>query len=286
MAWKVSDTISLVFRIMNGAAPVLSLVNSDFTKTVHKDGVVDATVATVTEIADGYYRVVFAPNDTGFWSIHVTRDADGVVYISRTEKVMANDLDDIAPLTPSGAFPVTITVQDGVPAPIAGVIVDIWDNGVTTLLGSMVTDGAGQVSFSLANGTYKVFPRKEMWDFSGMPFTLVVSGGPATLGITGSEQFIRSATSPSKCKVWGYLRDVNGLPIKDAPIQIKRNGPIVTPSNDGIGETAKQITTNRLGFFEVELVRGVSVIMNIHNQGWQKTFTVPDQSNIDFFSIT
>lgn len=286
MSWKVSDTISLVFRVMNGASPVTGLLNSDFTKSVHKDGVDDATVATVSEISSGYYRVVFAPNATGFWSIHVTRDSTGIVYVSRNEKVSASDLDDIAPLTPSGAWPVTITVEDSTPDPILGVVVDIWDSGLTTMIGSMVTDSDGEVSFSLPNGTYKVYARKEMWDFDGMPFSLSVSGAPAALAIEGSAQFIRTATSPFKCKIWGFLKDAKGNPLKNLAIQIKRNGPVVTSDNDGIGETPLQASTNRSGYFEIELVRGISVTVIIHNQGWSKTFTVPDQSNIEYFSIT
>lgn len=83
-----------------------------------------------------------------------------------------------------------------------------------------------------------------------------------------------------------FLKDAKGNPLKDTPIQIKRNGPIVTSSNDGIGETPLQASTNRSGYFEIELVRGISVTVIIHNQGWSKTFTVPDQSNIEYFSIT
>ena len=125
-----------------------------------------------------------------------------------------------------------------------------------------------------------------MYLFTGMPFPLSVSGAAAALTVVGTELFIRNATTPDKCKIWGYLKDAQGKPLRDVPVKITRHGPIVTAGGDGIGDSQMQKSTNRQGFFEVELVRGVSVVINIQNLGWKKTFTVPDQASIDFFTIT
>lgn len=53
-------------------AGVAGLLNASFTKFLYKDGVVDATAVTVTEIANGDYKVTFTPGSAGVWHLRVT----------------------------------------------------------------------------------------------------------------------------------------------------------------------------------------------------------------------
>lgn len=69
---KVSVGTHEVITVLDDAgAAVTGLVSSDFTKSLTKNGAVDATAVTVTEINSstrpGEYDVTFTPGSTGYW---------------------------------------------------------------------------------------------------------------------------------------------------------------------------------------------------------------------------
>jgi hypothetical protein len=106
-------------------APVTGLVNGDFTKLLSKDGVSDATVVTVTEIATGRYTATFTPASTGIWTLTVRNathnprgwgesfnvTTDGVISLAsiNAEMVDALTVDTITELS-SGAPTATPTL--------------------------------------------------------------------------------------------------------------------------------------------------------------------------------
>lgn len=53
----------------NTGAEVTGLVNGDFTKVLHKDGVASVVAVTVTEISGGDYKVTFTPDSAGAWRL-------------------------------------------------------------------------------------------------------------------------------------------------------------------------------------------------------------------------
>lgn len=63
------------------------LVNADFTKSLYKNGVASAVVATVTAIASGFYYLSFTPDSEGYWDIDVIRTSDTSVRYQKNYKV-------------------------------------------------------------------------------------------------------------------------------------------------------------------------------------------------------
>lgn len=58
---------------------VIGLVNGDFTKLLHKDGVVSVIAVTVAEIGLGEYKVSFTPDSAAAWRLRVEQSS-GAAY--------------------------------------------------------------------------------------------------------------------------------------------------------------------------------------------------------------
>lgn len=56
-------------------AEVTGLVNGDFTKVLHKDGVASAVAVTVAEISGGDYKVTFTPDAAGAWRLLIQQSS-------------------------------------------------------------------------------------------------------------------------------------------------------------------------------------------------------------------
>lgn len=64
----------------NTGAEVTGLVDANFTKVLHKDGVASAVAVTVAEISGGDYKVTFTPDAAGAWRLliqHATHNKKG-----------------------------------------------------------------------------------------------------------------------------------------------------------------------------------------------------------------
>lgn len=98
-----------------------------------------------------------------------------------------------------GANQVTITVNDGVPAPILGVEVQIWNAGQTVKLDTKDTGASGQAVFALDDGSYKVVLAKPQYSFT-VPEDLTVSG-VTTDTYTGTAIVITPGSGAGECEV-------------------------------------------------------------------------------------
>ena len=114
---KISTLIHMRLTVYDSSNNgVTGLVNANFNKFLTMNGATNATVVTVTEIANGDYDVSFTPGSTGFWSLRITNAtyqprgwfedfdvtnggndlAGGVVTLSSTEETtIANTLLDL-----------------------------------------------------------------------------------------------------------------------------------------------------------------------------------------------
>jgi hypothetical protein len=101
-----------------------------------------------------------------------------------------------------GSNLVTITVNDSDGDPIIDTRVEIRSSGGSYLT-HKVTDGSGQVTLSLNDGTYKVYCRNTGYTFT-LPETLVVDEDGETLTITGTAIVIPAAPDGSYVTVWEY----------------------------------------------------------------------------------
>ena len=98
-----------------------------------------------------------------------------------------------------GANQVTITVNDAIPAPIAGVEVKVFNSAQTVLLDVKTTNASGQVVFALDDGAYKVQLAKTQYSFT-VPEDLTVSGVTTDTYI-GAPIVITPGSGAGECEV-------------------------------------------------------------------------------------
>lgn len=73
------EVIETITVFDSSGVEVAGLVDVDFTKILHKDGVVSAQPVTVTAIGLGEYKVAFTPNAAGAWRLRVEQSS-GAAY--------------------------------------------------------------------------------------------------------------------------------------------------------------------------------------------------------------
>ena len=235
-----------------------------------------------TEIADGFYKLILDGTVTAF---------DGVlnIYLSGAT------FDDIlysytVKAKDPGNVMVTLTVNDQIPINLANTQVDIWDSGMTTLLWSNSKNSSGQVVLSLNPGIYKVLIRKSRVSFT-TPETLTVVGPTAeTATFSGTSVIPSSPTAPNLCVIYGSIYDIEGA-VDDGtspdPVIILAQRGRSTSVVDGRIYTNDTSRTkpDEDGYFEVELVRNMSVTISIERSGINKKVTVPDQVSAALTSL-
>ncbi len=98
---------------------------------------------------------------------------------------------------------------------------------------------------------------------------------------------MRPPFDPANCVVYGFVVDLRNKPSVNKAVRAFRDDSTIT-SAAGRGVTNKVITTYTKsdGYFELEILRGQLVTVVIPDQNIQKKFVVPDQDNIDYFTIT
>lgn len=266
--------------------PVLGLTDTDITFQYIRTG--DTLfnllplLGIITEISSGVYKINLDPAVTayvGVLRILLTGAPFDDVYLRY----------DVTAGVP-GNIQVTLTIEDGVSTPFPEVQVDIWNDAQTLLLWSSVTDINGQVVTALNPGTYKVLLRRNRTVFT-IPETLIVTGpSPETQTYTGSELTLVSPTSPDTCIIYGDIYDINGVPDDQmSPESIiitatRSRTPVFTGSRlltvDPIDVRADQS-----GHFEITLIRGIQVSVDIPRVQFKKQFTVPDQASENIVNI-
>lgn len=110
-------------------------------------------------------------------------------------KIKIFDIEDQA----NGANQVTITVNDSVPAPIAGVEIRVFNSSQDVLFDVKTSDTVGQATFALNDGAYKVVLSKPQYSFT-VPEDLTVSG-VTTDTYTGTAITITPGSGAGECEV-------------------------------------------------------------------------------------
>ncbi|HKZ22414.1 MAG TPA: hypothetical protein VJ165_04325 [candidate division Zixibacteria bacterium] len=121
--------------------------------------------------------------------------------------------------TGTGANQVTLTVKDAADSVtvLNGVQVQVLNQAQTATEGLLTSNSLGQAIFALNNATYKVRLFKPGHVFA-VPESVIVAG-------TTSKTFYGSAfnpgtpPSPALCRVFGYVKDINNLPVVGAKIE-------------------------------------------------------------------
>jgi len=135
----------------------------------------------------------------------------------------------------TGASQVTITTkQTSDSAEVCGVQVQVLNLSQTSTLGLLSTNSSGKATFALDNDTLLVRMYKPGWIFN-VPETLKVSGSTDTVYFA---DLFDPGSPPSAdlCRVYGWIRDIQNLPLSGAKIEaavktvpLKYQGVIISP---------------------------------------------------------
>lgn len=93
---KTSSTARFDFVVFDQFdVAVTGLVNGDFTKFLTKNGVVNATTVTVTEVASGVYTATFIPDAISYWSLNIRNATYNLRGWFEDYTVITGDLNNI-----------------------------------------------------------------------------------------------------------------------------------------------------------------------------------------------
>lgn len=186
--------------------------------------------------------------------------------------------DQIDALTTSGAFQVTIHVQDDSAIAVPFAQISIYDEANTAFLTRGIADSNGDLVVALDAGTYKLRIFKGLYGFT-VPETIIVTG-TQTHTITGTAFVAPTPSASEYCVVYGTIRDVAGLPVVGAEVNAYAMTPQVV-SGIQKGKPLATTVTDTVGYFQIELVRNTSVALEIAKANLSFVKTVPDVANQD-----
>lgn len=191
----------------------------------------------------------------------------------------------------------TITVEDDetIPAPMAGVLVQVFNN--TAMLASGVTDDTGVVTLYVTPGTYGVALSKLKCVFANL-LTMEVedTGGttPQTFDFTGTVLDITTTAAGKKTHLYGHLTDMGGEAQAGVRVVVETVGygnyrPFIIADTGGDGSIDNQpllimadkreVRTNADGFWEIDVLQGALLRVQIPDVRFYKIFRVPNDPN-------
>ena len=153
----------------------------------------------------------------------------------------------------SGLYSFAIVVIDSTndqPLPYASVAIRNLLQSALIAVGA--TDGDGRVTFNLNAGSFAVIARAQGYIFGGCD-TIVVEGS-AVDTVYGGRFDPGLPSLPLLCRVYGFLYDVNGLPVAGATVSVglpsgmSRSVPLL------ISPFSVTTTTDNNGYFFVDLI--------------------------------
>jgi len=107
-------------------------------------------------------------------------------------------------------------------------------------------------------------------------------------GVTTWERHIWGGSevinSPSRCIVYGTLLDVSGTPLANQPVKAELNRAGYFVSKSGIIGEAASTLTDETGYFELPLVTGLDVTINIPIIGFTVKGYVPSVASVELTS--
>lgn len=182
----------------------------------------------------------------------------------------------------SGAFPITVTVNDGAAA-LQNVTVGVYDGA--TLSASGTTNISGQVTFSLDAATYTVALVKPGYTFTTASRTVTGNQtGTLTTALSMTASAIAAPSSPANCTVAGFIKDLQGNALPGAVLKARLVPPIanrpITANGNVVAFVSDEAIADVNGLVTFELIRTDA----IDQDGCTYTFTCTaaelDESNV------
>jgi hypothetical protein len=152
----------------------------------------------------------------------------------------------------TGANQVIIRVkQSSDSAEIVECQVQVLNKTQTSTLGLLSTNADGKAAFALNSDTLCVRLYKPGWIFT-VPETLKVNGNKDT---TYYGSFFNPGNPPSAnlCRVYGWVKDINNLPLVRAKIQAKIENVPLRSGNALISPYFKETETDSAGYWYLDL---------------------------------
>lgn len=283
-----SGTPTLKVLILNsGGHPVTGLTFSDVTLNYMRapDTVLNAFAlsgSNFIEVGSGLYRVVLdATVLAHIGTLVLYFSGAGFKDFTYRYYVQAKN---------PGNVQVTITVETVAPTPLPDTQVDIWDSGLTSLLWSGVTDSSGEVVVALNPGSYKVLLRRTRTSFT-VPETLAVTGPtPETQTYNGAEISVPASSNPNVCVIYGNIYDISGVPDDQVSpdyvaVHAQKTQGLIHTGGRFYTADKQVVKADANGYFEMELVQGIQVVIRIPRVGVDKTITVPALATVDLSTL-
>jgi hypothetical protein len=182
------------------------------------------------------------------------------------------------------------------PAPVAGVVVRVFDSTGTTFITSATSDVAGLVDFTVnVPGVSEIFQLrfyKASVSFTSPQRIEVFS--PAAGSPTGTNTFETSAhvqvmaeaVDPLFCRLSGFVVLPDGRPYQGLRVHWIFNGS--PQAADGRGVLGERVTTatDRTGFMQVELLRGGCYnAMVVSDHQYEREIVIPDAPAVNVIHV-
>jgi hypothetical protein len=201
-----------------------------------------------------------------------------------------------------GGSQVTLTIEDDATSdPINGVTIVVRNSTSDIVMVFGLTDSLGKYVFDIPDDTYKITVSKPgAYNFSSSPFTLVVSG-TTTQTYQGTAFAPGSPGNPTLCRVFGYIKDITGTNEQDvkviAELRVRGAWDTDVSPNVQIGDMVAEAVSDSNGYWLLDLLPNADIdpadtvyAFNFRdNDGkweYKATVTVPDQTSVDFATLT
>jgi hypothetical protein len=155
------------------------------------------------------------------------------------------------------------------------------------LLGAGTTDSMGAFSLPLRAGRYAVYVFKKGWSFTPVQIDVLGLQPPDTESFTvGGTDLDIGVAIATTCRVFGF---VLGLPNARVLVHTLKGsapgGPANTFNNISMKNYTQSIVPNKMGYWEVDVVVGSTVAVEIPAAKTKKTFIVPHKQMIDYADV-
>jgi len=224
----------------------------------------------------GLYRLVGFPDvaDRAKDEIVVSWASDNTLIASLTREGLGSGQGA------GGPWPVTITAKALVSGdPFPDTHISVYNSDDTALITTgLTTDPDGIVVLGLATGVYHVWASRLRTTWSVMPVVLTVLDHAASVDVLGTSEEI-TPPIPGHVVLYGWILDPKGNPIADAEVQVALSkAPQQSSDGSWIDAYSVLTTTNVQGYFELQLVLGLWVSVEIPELRYAKSGRLPTTS--------
>lgn len=152
----------------------------------------------------------------------------------------------------TGSNQVTITVKNSADSTVInGVQVQVLNQPQSATEGLLTSTSLGQAVFALNSGVYKVRLFKPGYVFT-VPESVTVSGNTSST-LYGSAFNPGSPPSAALCRVYGYVKDINNLPVVGAKIEALNKTVPLKYQSAVISPYYKTTVTDTNGYWYLDL---------------------------------